>query len=84
MKDRIKELCLALMHGDTESEVIRLLKDVGYWDDSSVWRFYGDYENNFNTIGNQQARPDAALVEKLINAVDARLMSIMDPKIWTV
>jgi hypothetical protein len=75
MKDRIKELCLALMRADTEGQVIRLLKEAGYWDDSSVWRFYGDYENNFNTIGNQQARPDAALVEKLINAVDAHLMS---------
>lgn len=74
MKDNIKQFCLALMRADTENEVIRLLKEVGYWDDPSVWRFYGDYENNFNTIGNQQARPDAALVEKLINAVDARLM----------
>jgi hypothetical protein len=74
MKGNIKQFCLALMHADTENEVIQLLKEVGYWNDLSKWRFYGDYENNFNTIGNQQARPDAALVEKLINAVDARLM----------
>ncbi|MFZ5993573.1 MAG: hypothetical protein ACOYU4_01100 [Thermodesulfobacteriota bacterium] len=70
-----KKLCLSLMRADTEDEVVQLLKNVGYWDDSSVWHYYGDYENNFNTIGNQQARPDAALVEKLINAVDARLMN---------
>lgn len=75
MADQIKELCLALMRADTEDEVIQLLKEAGYWDNPKVWRFYGDYENNFNTIGNQQARPDAALVEKLINSVDARLMS---------
>lgn len=69
-----KQLCLALMQADSEAEVIRLLSDVGYWDDKRVWRLYGDRENNFSTIGNQQNRPDAALVEKLINSVDARLM----------
>ena len=70
-----KELCLCLMKADSEENVIALLKTTGYWDDQSVWRFYGDYENNYNTIGNQQSRPDAALVEKLVNSVDARLMN---------
>ncbi|MCS7064429.1 MAG: hypothetical protein NZM04_10425, partial [Methylacidiphilales bacterium] len=45
------------------------------WDDNRLWRYYGDRESNFNAIGNQQSRPDAALVEKIINAVDARLMN---------
>lgn len=44
------------------------------WDQRSLWHFYGDNENNYSTIGNQQSRPDAALVEKLVNSVDARLM----------
>ncbi|HPR90527.1 MAG TPA: hypothetical protein PLD93_03725, partial [Synergistaceae bacterium] len=70
-----KELCLSLMKADFEQDVIALLKKAGYWDDPAVWRFYGDYENNYNTIGNQQSRPDAALVEKLVNSVDARLMN---------
>jgi len=70
-----KELCLALMKADSEIEVINLLKQAGFWDNKDVWRFYGDYENNYNTIGNQQSRPDAALVEKVINAVDATLLS---------
>jgi len=70
-----KELCLKLMRGDSESEVVDLLTKAKYWDEPTVWRFYGDYENNYNTIGNQQSRPDAALVEKLVNAVDARLMN---------
>lgn len=70
-----RHLCLALIKADTEDEVIRLLKEAGYWDQPGAWRFYGDRETNFNTIGNQQSRPDAALVEKLINSVDARLMS---------
>lgn len=69
-----KELCLALMRADSEAEVLRILSEAGFWDNKRVWRLYGDRENNFSTIGNQQNRPDAALVEKLVNSVDARLM----------
>jgi len=74
-EQQAKELCLALMRADSEVEVIDLLKKAGCWDKQDIWRFYGDYENNYNTIGNQQSRPDAALVEKLVNSVDARLMN---------
>jgi hypothetical protein len=70
----VKILCLALMRTDSEEEVVAILEQAHYWDDHAAWRDYGDYENNYNTIGNQQSRPDAALVEKLINSVDARLM----------
>jgi hypothetical protein len=72
---QIKDLCLGLMKADSEAEVIALLESFGVWKDQACWRFYSDYENNYNNIGNQQSRPDAALVEKLINAVDARLMN---------
>jgi hypothetical protein len=70
-----QELCLALMRAESEDGVIHLLKEAGYWDSPIVWRYYGDRETNFNTIGNQQSRPEAALVEKLVNSVDARLMN---------
>jgi hypothetical protein len=73
--EQVRQLCLSLVEADTEEEVIAHLRAAGYWDESAAWRFYGDYENNFNTIGNQQSRPDAALVEKLVNSVDARLMN---------
>jgi len=73
MRD-IKNLCIALAKADTEEEVIGLLKQWGYWDNPEVWRYYGDNENNFAVIGNQQSAPDAALVEKIINSVDAVLM----------
>jgi hypothetical protein len=63
------------MRADTENEVISLLEDVGYWNDDTVWRFFGDRDTNYNAIGNQQSRPDAALVEKLVNSVDACLMN---------
>jgi len=76
MKDsQLRDFCLALMKADTEEEVIALLKDAGYWNDSKMWRFYGDRDTNYNAIGNQQSRPDAALVEKIVNSVDARLMN---------
>src|ERR1700683_2562054 len=67
-----KKLCLDLLRVDTEDEVMDLLERAGLWS-GPVWRLYGDRENNFSTIGNQQSRPDAALVEKLVNSEDARL-----------
>jgi len=73
--NRNEELCVNLMKVDSENEVISLLNGIGYWNDSKVWRYYGDRSSNFNTIGNQQSRPDAALVEKLVNSVDARLIN---------
>lgn len=51
------------------------MKKANLWDNPAVWRNYGDNENNFATIGNQQSRPEAAIVEKLINSVDAILMA---------
>ncbi len=68
-------LCNALMKANSEEEVIHFLQDAGYWSDQSVWRPYGGRSSNFNTIGNQQSHPDAPLVEKLVNSIDARLMN---------
>lgn len=70
-----QQLCLNIAYSDTEREVIKLLEDTGYWNDESCWHYYGDNENNFATIGNQQSRPDAAIVEKIVNSVDAVLMA---------
>ena len=68
------ELALKLASAETEDEVIEILTDAGFWNDMNRWRPYGDNENNFSIIGNQQSSADAALVEKLINSVDAVLM----------
>lgn len=70
-----EELCLNLAYCETEDAVIGLLKGQGYWNAHEVWRNYGDIENNFATIGNQQSRPESAIVEKIINSVDAMLMA---------
>src|SRR5258708_20081366 len=68
-----RKLCDALLLADTEEEVITLLKGAKVWDNPKCWRLYGDSENNFSEAGNQQSRSDAALVEKLVNCIDARL-----------
>lgn len=73
--DEVKALCLALMSADNEDDVIKLLSDAGLWNNHAAWRFYGDYDNNFNTIGNQQSSPDSAMVEKFVNSVDHRLIN---------
>lgn len=67
--DEILELCLSLLQADQEEDVISILNDAGFGDDPDVWRAYGDRSGNFSTIGNQQSRPEAALVEKI--TVDA-------------
>ncbi|NMC59250.1 MAG: hypothetical protein GYA51_07710 [Candidatus Methanofastidiosa archaeon] len=68
------DLCIKLVKADSENEVKDILQDYGYWDNSDAWEYYGNNENNFSTIGNQQRAADSALVEKIINSVDAVLM----------
>ena len=78
-KSSPQKLCMDLLYADTEEEVIGLLKEAGYWDDPNVWRHFGDKEDNFSTIGNQSSTAEGALVEKLVNSVDAVLMG----ECWT-
>ena len=70
-----RDLCLRLMNANSEKTVVDLLTDSDYWDVPAFWRPYGGRASNFNTIGNQQSRPDAAIVEKLVNSIDARLIN---------
>ncbi|MCK4402903.1 MAG: hypothetical protein KAV98_03960 [Dehalococcoidia bacterium] len=73
--EELKQMCLSLLRADTEKEVIQVLKDKGFWGNQKLWRYYGDKEDNFSTVGNQQSRPEAALVEKVVNSIDAVLMN---------
>lgn len=70
-----EDLCLELLHAETESSVVDTLASRGLWDNHDLWRDFGDREDNFSVIGNQQSRPEAALVEKVVNSVDARLLA---------
>jgi hypothetical protein len=68
-----RDLCLRLLQAETDDEVIQLLGNHGYWTDRSVWKPYGDIPNNRSIVGNQQSSAVAALVEKLVNSIDAVL-----------
>lgn len=69
------QLCMELMRSENEAEVIEILQREGYWDKPELWRPIGDNENNFSTVGNQQSEAIAALVEKIVNSVDHRLIN---------
>jgi len=71
---QLKDLCLALVQCETEEEVIEILKREKYWDRPENWQLFGGDENNYSIIGNQQSKPESAIVEKIINSVDAMLM----------
>src|SRR5687768_4571670 len=65
-----------LLHAEDENEANAILERAGYGlDNEAVWRPLGDVENNFSTVGNQQTEPTGALVEKVINSIDAVLMT---------
>lgn len=72
--NQIQKLALDLLHADSEDEVVQILKQAGLWENRDLWRLYGDKEGNFAQTGNQQSLPEAALVEKVVNCCDARLM----------
>jgi hypothetical protein len=68
-----RSLCERLMRTESESEVISVVKEEGYWDDPNAWRYYGDNELNFAQGGAQQSRADFAFNEKAINSIDSVL-----------
>ena len=70
----IRELALALMCADDERDVVSLLVKFGVWDNASAWLPYSGEESNMSVIGSQQSDAFAALVEKIINSVDAYLI----------
>lgn len=72
--NEIKEFAIRLAKCESEDEVVELLTEYRFWDDDSCWRDFGDLENNYSSIGNQQATSDSALVEKIINSIDAVIM----------
>lgn len=69
------QLCLDLLLCDSEEKIISLLQEKGYWDKPELWCYYGGVENNWGQSGNQQRLAEAALVEKIVNSVDARLIN---------
>lgn len=71
---KVKEFAIKIARAETENEVIEILKTYKFFQNNSYWKSFGENENNFSVIGAQQSSADAALVEKLINSVDAVLI----------
>lgn len=65
-----------LIEAETEDAVEAILSNADYLgDDESMWQPLGAFENNFSAVGNQQSDPTAAMIEKVINGIDAVLMA---------
>jgi len=73
-KNNYDSLCYELYSAESEQEVIKLLSNYSLWNNSANWVNYGNVDNNVATIGNQTTNPEAALVEKFTNSIDAVLM----------
>jgi hypothetical protein len=70
------EVFLQFLKAETEEEIDVILQKVGYFEhDPANWVPLGDDDNNWSTVGNQNTNPTGALVEKIINCVDAMLIS---------
>ena len=72
--DEIKNFCLKVIKSENAEDIRNSLEKEGLWKDKSAWRFYGDKSNNIGTINNQAPDATKALVEKIANSFDARLM----------
>jgi len=68
-----QRLCLNLLYAEAEDEVIEIMRHADLWDDASLWQDYGGMDMNRSIVGNQQSSPVAALVEKIVNSLDAVL-----------
>ena len=69
-----EKLFSELFRADREDAVADVIKGHnGFWDPAN-WIPYGQNESNFGVVENQQASPIPALVEKIINSIDAILM----------
>ncbi len=68
-----ESLFYALLRAEDERDVTEILRQAGLLDEAH-WLPLGVMENNFSIVGNQQTDPTAALVEKVINGIDAELM----------
>ena len=68
-----KSLFLRLFKAPTERHVDEIISQDRLLSDERNWKPYGQNDSNFGVVENQQASPIPALVEKVINAIDAIL-----------
>ena len=71
-EDAVRDLLDALLSAQTEDDVHSCLDRAGVLDDA-YWLPYGGQSNNSGTFLNQQADARGALIEKIVNSIDAVL-----------
>ena len=72
-----KELAMALLYSTSSEEVIAVLnnqKYKTYFSNLSNWAPYGGRDKNWDAAGNQQSNGVGALVENVVNGLDAILL----------
>ena len=62
-----------LYWASVERDVDEIIAADRFLRDPTNWRPYGQNESNYGVVENQQASPVPALVEKIINSIDAIL-----------
>lgn len=70
-----EDFLFKLLKAEGEDEVTEILRYYNYLEyDDTNWQPYGGLKNNFGSIGNQQSDSVSALVEKIVNSIDAVLI----------
>ena len=70
----LETLFWEMFRADREAAVDEVISRHADFADPANWKPYGGRESNFGVVENQQASPIPALVEKIINSIDAILM----------
>jgi len=70
----LESLFWELFHADREAAVAAVVNRHSEFADPANWKPYGGTKSYFAVVENQQASPIPALVEKIINSIDAILM----------
>jgi hypothetical protein len=70
----LKEMLLKLYFAKDADELHRIVMSDSTLAKPTNWKPYGGIPNNCGTFEGQQANPEAALIEKITNSIDAILM----------
>lgn len=70
----LETLFWEMFRADREAAVDEVISRHADFANPANWKPYGGRESNFGVVENQQASPIPALVEKIINSIDAILM----------
>ena len=70
---QMHKICLNLAKAETSKAIEKILDDFGVLNSPDFWHSFGDDDGNYKTIGNQSARSDRPLIEKITNSIDQTL-----------